>query len=104
MHRPFDGAFRPNYPAELALRQCTEVARRLVGQPSTGARDRAYTMLLMAETGLHSFDYDAGRRLHSYMEEAEMEEDAKRGVPRQPYLPICIASIKPLPNASGCLK
>ena len=104
MHRPFDGAFPPNYPAELALRQCTEVARRLVGQPSTGARDRAYTMLLMAETGLHSFDYDAGRRLHSYMEEAEMEEDAKRGVPRQPYLPIRIASIKPLPNASGCLK
>ena len=31
MHRPFDGAFPPNYPAELAIRQCTEVAQRLVG-------------------------------------------------------------------------
>ena len=28
MHRPFDGAFPPNYPAELAIRQCTEVAQR----------------------------------------------------------------------------
>ena len=51
-----------------------------MGQPSTAARDRAYTMLLMAEVGLHSFDYDAGRRLHSHMEEAEMDEDAKRTV------------------------
>ena len=31
MHRPFDGAFQADYPAELAIRQCTEVARRLVG-------------------------------------------------------------------------
>ena len=80
MHRPFDGAFPPNYPAELTIRQCTEVAQRLVGQPSKAARNRAYTMLLMAEVGLHSFDYDAGRTLHSQMEEAEMEEDAKRTV------------------------
>ena len=80
MHRPFGGAFPANYPQELAIRQCTEVARRLVAQPSTDARDRAYTMLLMAEDGLHSFDYDAGRRLHSQMEEAEMDDDAKRTV------------------------
>ena len=79
-HRPFDGAFPANYPQELAIRQCTEVAQRLVAQPSTDARDRAYTMLLIAEVGLHSFDHDAGRRLHSQMEEAEMEDDAKRTV------------------------
>ena len=80
MHLPFDGALPANYPAELAIPQCTEVAQRLVAQPSTDARDRTYTMLLMAEFGLHSFDYDAGRRLHSQMEEAEMEDDAKRTV------------------------
>ena len=80
MHRPFDGAFPADYPAELAKRQCTEVARRLVGQPLTDARDRAYTMLLMAEDGLHSFDYEAGRRLQSRMEVAEMDDDAKRTV------------------------
>ena len=32
-------------------------------------------MLLMAEDGLDSFDYDAGRRIHS-----QMEDDAKRTV------------------------
>ena len=80
MHRPFDCTFPADYPAELAIRQCAEVARRLVGQPSTDPRDRAYTMLLMAEVGLHSFDHDAGRRLHSQMEEAEMDDDAKRTV------------------------
>ena len=31
MHRPFDGAFPPNYPAELAIRQCTEVFYHLLG-------------------------------------------------------------------------
>ena len=41
MHRPFDGAFPADYPAELAIQQCTEVAQRLVGQPSKAARDRA---------------------------------------------------------------
>ena len=80
MHRPFDGAFPPNYPAELAIRQCTEVAQRLIAQPFKGPRDRAYTMLLMAEDGLHSFDHDAGRKLYTHMEEAELEEDAKRTV------------------------
>ena len=39
MHRPFDGALPANYPAELAIRQCTKVAQRLVAQPSTDARD-----------------------------------------------------------------
>ena len=46
MHRPFDGAFPPNYPAELAIRQCTEVAHRLIGQPSKAARDNVAQLLL----------------------------------------------------------
>ena len=37
-------------------------------------------MLLMAEAGLHSFDYDAGRQLHADLEVAQMDEDAKRTV------------------------
>ena len=49
MHRPFDGAFPANYPADLAVRQCTEVACRLLVYPNNSARDRAHTMLYMAE-------------------------------------------------------
>ena len=79
-HRPFDGAFPPDYPAKLALRQCTEVAHRLIGQRSQTARDRAYTMLLMAEDGLHSFDYEVGRQVYAKMEAGDMDEDAKRTV------------------------
>ena len=79
-HRPFDGAFPPDYPAELAIRQCTEVAQRLVAQPSKVARNRAYHMLLMAEDGLHSFDHEAGRQLHADLEAAQMDEDAKHTV------------------------
>ena len=80
MHRPFDGAFPADYPAKLAIRQCTEVTQRLVGQQSKVARDRAYHMLLMAEDGLHSFDYDVGRQVYTKMEAALMDEDAKRTV------------------------
>ena len=80
MHRPFDGAFPADYPAELAIRQCTEVAQRLMGQQSKAARDRAYNMVLMAETGLHSFDYDDGRWVHTELGKAGLDEDAKRTV------------------------
>ena len=80
MHRPFDGAFPPNYPAELAIRQCNEVAHRLMGQPFKGPRDRAYIMLLMAEDGLHSFDYEAGRKVYADMEAGDIDDDAKRTV------------------------
>ena len=80
IHRPFDGAFPANYPAKLAIRQCTEVAQRLVGQRSKVARDRPYTMLLIAEDGLHSFDYEAGRQVYAEMEAGELDEDAKRTV------------------------
>ena len=79
-HRPFDGAFPPDYPTKLAIRQCTEVTQRLVGQQSKVARDRAYTMLLMAEDGLHSFDYDAGRQVYAKMEAGHIDDDAKRTV------------------------
>ena len=79
-HRPFDGAFPPDYPAELAIRQCTEVTKRLVGQQSKVARDRAYHMLLMAEDGLHSFDYEAGRKVYAKMEAGDIDDDAKRTV------------------------
>ena len=80
MHRPFDGAFPADYPAELAIRQCTEVTQRLVGQRSKAARNRAYTMLFMAEYGLHSFDYEASRQVYADLEAAEMDDDAKRTV------------------------
>ena len=80
MHRPFDGAFPANYPTELALRQCTEVTKRLVAQRSKAARNRAFNMLFMAEDGLHSFDYEAGRKVYAEMEAAEMDDDAKRTV------------------------
>ena len=79
-HRPFDGAFPANYPAKLAIRQCTEVTQRLVGQQSKVARNRAYHMLLMAEDGLHSFDYEVGRQVYAKMEVAQMDDDAKRTV------------------------
>ena len=78
MHRPFDGAFPADYPADLAIQQCTEVAQRLMGQPSTDPRDRAYNMVLMAEAGLHSFDYDEGRWVVSELGKAGLDEDAKR--------------------------
>ena len=78
IHRPFDGAFPADYPAELAVRQCAEILYRLLGYPNNSARDRAYTMLSMAEAGLHSFDYDTGRRVHAELEKAGLDEDAKR--------------------------
>ena len=78
MHQPFDGAFPADYPAELAVRQCTEILYRLLGYPNNSARDRAYTMLSIAEAGLHSFDYDTGIWVHSELEKAGLDEDAKR--------------------------
>ena len=80
IHRPFDGAFPANYPAELAVRQCTEVASRLMGNGSQSARDRAYTMLSMAEGGLHSFSYDSGRWVNAELERTGLDEDAKHTV------------------------
>ena len=78
MHRPFDGAFPADYPEERSIRQCTQVFYHLLGCPSSSARDRAYNMVLMAEAGLHSFDYETGRWVHSELERAGLDEDAKR--------------------------
>ena len=78
IHRPFDGAFPPDYPAALAVRQCTEILYRLLGYPNNSARDRAYTMLSMAEAGLNSFDYDTGKWVHAELDRAGLDEDAKR--------------------------
>ena len=78
MHRPFDGAFPADYPAALAVRQCTEILYRLLGYPNNSARDRAYTMLSITEAGLHSFDYDTDRWVHAESEKAGLGEDAKR--------------------------
>ena len=78
IHRPFDGAFPPDYPAALAVRQCTEILYRLLGYPNNSARDRAYTMLSMALAGLHSFDYDTGKWVHAELDRAGLDEDAKR--------------------------
>ena len=80
MHRPFDGAFPANYPAALAVRQCTEVLYRLMSYPNNSARDRAHTMLYMAEAGLHSFDYDSGRWVNAELERTGLDEDAKHTV------------------------
>ena len=80
MHRPFDGAFPANYPDALAIRQCTEVLYRLISYPNNSARDRAHTMLYMAQGGLHSFDYDSGRWVNSELEKAHLDEDAKHTV------------------------
>ena len=80
MHRPFDGAFPAHYPEERATRQCTEVLYRLMGCPSIPTRDRAYNMMLMAEAGLHSFDYDSGKWVHAELERTGLDEDAKRTV------------------------
>ena len=80
MHRPFDGAFPADYPEERAVRQCTEVLYRLMSYPNNSARDRANTMLLMAESGLHSFDYDSGKLVNAELEKAHLDEDAKHTV------------------------
>ena len=57
-------------------------------------RDRAYTTLLMAEDGLHSFDYEAGRQVYAYLEAAELDDDAKRTV---------ILKLHPDPNVGQLL-
>ena len=80
MHRPFDGAFPAHYPADLAVRQCTEILYRLMIYPNNSARDRAYTMLSMAQAGLHSFDYDSGKWVHAELERTGLDEDAKHTV------------------------
>ena len=80
LHRPFDGPFPPDYPAQDAIRQCQEVFLRLLDATNEPARDHAYAMLHMAEAGLHSFDHEAGRSVNAALEKAGMDEDTKRTV------------------------
>ena len=80
MHLPFDSAFPANYPAEAAQEQCREVFRQLLDNPEGNVRERAYTMLTMANAGFHTFDHEPGRRLYDAMHEAGMDDDAKRTV------------------------
>ena len=65
-----------------------------MGQQSKAARDRAYTMLLMAEDDLHSFDYEVGRQVYADMEVGELDDDAKRTV---------ILKLHPDPNVGQLL-
>ena len=80
MHRPFDGAFPAHYTAEAALAQCRQVFIELLDHPDGLARDRAYTKLRLAQSGLHAFDRDAGQELYDAMHNAGMDDDAKRTV------------------------
>ncbi len=80
MHRPFDGAFPAHYTAETALAQCRQVFIELLDHPEGIARDRAYTMLRLAQSGLHAFDREAGQELYDAMDNAGLDDDAKRTV------------------------
>ena len=80
MHRPFDGAFPAYYTAETALEQCCQVVIELLDHPEGTARDRAYTMLHLAQSGVHAFDREAGRELYDAMHNAGLDDDAKRTV------------------------
>ena len=80
MHRPFDGAFPARYPAEAAQEQCRDVFIQLLDHPEGSARKRAYTMLTMANAGLHTFGHEVGRELNAVLAEAGMDEDAKHTV------------------------
>ena len=79
-HRAFDGPFPRGYPINDALEQCREVLIRLTATGSCHARNRAYTMLLMAEACLHSFDRQAGKEIRNVLHNAGLDDDAKRTV------------------------
>ena len=78
-HRAFDGAFPPNYPMVDAVKQTRHILLRLASY-NGAARQRALTMVLMAEAGLASFDYLAGQRLYTALHRAGLDDDAKRTV------------------------
>ena len=80
MHRPFDGAFSARYAAETAVAQCRQVFIELLDHPEGHARDRAYTMLRLAQSGLHAIDRQAGQELYDAMDNAGLDDEAKRTV------------------------
>ena len=73
MHRAFDGAFPQGFPQRDAVAQCQQVLLRLIAQHDQTARKRAVTMLAMAEDNLHTFNYEAGRRVNHILERAGMK-------------------------------
>ena len=77
MHRAFDGGFPADYPQEAAKEQCRQVFLELLERAEGSARQRAYTMLTMAEDGLYMFGYQAGRKLNRTSTAAGLYEDAK---------------------------
>ena len=79
-HRPIDGPFPSGYPQQAATEQCSKVLQMLAERPYPHARQRAFTMLLMAEAGLHSFSRQDGKDLRRTMADAQMDEDAMRTV------------------------
>ena len=52
----------------------------LLDHPEGTARDRAYAMLRLAAAGLHAFDREAGQELYDAMDNAGLDDDAKRTV------------------------
>ena len=80
MHRPLDGAFPARYTAETALAQCRQVFVELLDHTEGHARDRAYTILRLAQSGLHAFDREAGQELYDAKDNAGLDDDAKRTV------------------------
>ena len=79
-HRAFDGPFPRGYPIGDAINQWREVLIRLTASGSEHARDGAYTMLLMAEAGLHTLDRQAGKAVYKVLDNAGLDDDAKRTV------------------------
>ena len=80
MHRPFNGTFPAHYTAETAVAQCRQVFIELLDHPEGHARDRAYTMLRLAQSGLHALNREAGQELYDAMDNAGLDDDAKRTV------------------------
>ena len=79
-HRPFDGPLPRSYSVRDAVNHCQQILLRLMKNPGRQARDRAYTMLMVAEAGWHTLDHDDGRKLYNAFADAGMDDDAKRTV------------------------
>ena len=77
-HRAFDGPFPSGYPMSDAVEQCRQVLIQLT--VTSNERERAHTMLLLAEAGLHSIDHQAGKQIYNVFANAGMDDDAKRTV------------------------
>ena len=79
-HRAFDGPFPHDYPIDDAVAQCRDVLIRLTTAGSAHARNRAYSMLMLAEAGLHALDHQTGSEIYNALHNAGLDDDAKRTV------------------------